>query len=312
MQLDKNFTVIVTQKEPLTSEVTLFRLERPNKLPLPSFTAGSHIEVSITAALTRAYSLCNAPSTSPTYYDIAVKLEVDSRGGSLAMHDNVMVDTKLTITAPQNYFPLEEEAAHHLLIGGGIGLTPILSMAYSLTEKADSFTLLACASKQERLPFADVLDSSNWSIQKHVSGRENFDLTTLLEKLPENTHVYCCGPNGFMDMVRLQCRSLPENHFHEERFTPITNESNTAIALYLSESDLHISVPKGANMIQVIREAGVEVESVCEQGICGSCVVPWKDGEPIHNDECLEAEEREEYLALCCSGCKSSSLTLEL
>ncbi|MEP3350817.1 MAG: PDR/VanB family oxidoreductase [Marinomonas sp.] len=312
MTLNNAIKIIVTQKAALTPEVTLFRLEPIEPKALPAFTAGANVEIEISSAITRAYSLCNAPEDSPAYYEIAVKLEAESRGGSLAMHKEVFVGTELTISVPQNYFPLVKKADHHLLIGGGIGLTPIMSMAYSLSEQQASFSLIACAPSEEKLPFSKTLDASDWQVRKHLSGRENFDITALLNDLPENLHVYCCGPNGFIDMVRQQCLTLPENHFHEEHFAPITNDTESDIELYLSESDLHISVPAGSNLVHVIREAGVEVDTVCEQGICGSCVVPWKDGQPIHHDDCLEPEEREEYLALCCAGCQSSKLTLEL
>ena len=304
--------VICTQKKMLTSDIALLRLEAATAQCLTPFTPGSHIEVQIAPGITRAYSLCSDPSLFSSYYEIAVKREDEGRGGSIAIHDIIEIGTQLTISAPQNYFLLIEQASHHLLVAGGIGLTPLISMAHTLSAAKAPFTLVVCASNEENLPFLELLNSSNWDVHKSVSGRELFDLSDLLSELPNDLHLYCCGPNGFIDTVRQQSKRLPEGHFHEEYFSAVTNADSGAIELYLSESDVKVSVAEGASMISALRQAGIEVESVCEQGICGSCVVAWRDGDPIHNDQCLEADEQKEYIALCCAGCRSSNLTLEL
>lgn len=304
--------VICTQKNTLTSNIVLFRFEAVAGEHLPSFTAGSHIEVQITPKITRAYSLCSPPSLSSVYYEIAVKREKDSKGGSIAMHDTIEVGTVLTVSTPQNYFPLIENASHHVLVAGGIGLTPIIAMAHKLSEINAPFTLVISASSEDELPFLDQLNTSNWSVYKHLSGRQHFDLSTLLHELPDDLHLYCCGPHGFIDTVREQCQALSEGHFHKEYFSAVASNDHAAVELYLSESHVRVSVVEGTSMISALRQAGIEVESVCEQGICGSCVVPWRDGDPIHNDQCLESNEQEKYIALCCAGCRSPNLTLEL
>lgn len=313
MRLDERIKVRVSCREYLTKDIVLYKLEPLEGLSLPSFSAGSHIEVHISAQFTRAYSLCSDPAFASTHYCIAVKIEDTGRGGSKSMHNSVFVGTELSISPPKNFFPLAARASHHLLIAGGIGLTPMLSMTYSLHARGEPFTLVVCASSSEKLPFFDILNNSPWHIHYFLNGRESIDLTTILSSLPDDPHIYCCGPEGLMSMAKTNCEVLARAHWHEERFAAKTGEiKSNQFELYLSESDQRVVVEENMTMMSALRNVGIHVESVCEQGICGSCLVRWRDGNPIHRDECLEPEERDEYVALCCAGCNSSSLTLEL
>jgi len=313
MNLDEKIKVKVSRRQSLTKDIALYKLEPVEVASLPLFSAGSHIDVQISSLFTRAYSLCSDPAFASSYYCIAVKCENIGRGGSKAMHDSVDVGSELYISPPKNFFPLADQASHHLLIAGGIGLTPMLSMAYSLSAKKEPFTFIVCASSKDQLPFSDVLHNASWQTHYFLEGRDLFDLSKILKILPEDMHIYCCGPECMMTEAKKQCAFLPLAHWHEERFTAkvLETESST-FELYLSESDKRVVVEKNMTMISALRNAGIHVESVCEQGVCGSCLVRWRNGSPIHRDECLELEEREEYIALCCAGCDSSSITLEL
>ncbi|MAK92535.1 MAG: ferredoxin--NADP(+) reductase [Oleibacter sp.] len=304
-------TVKVSERHALTPLISRFRLESADGSPLPAFTAGSHIEVQITPELNRAYSLCSDPAQRG-YYDIAVRREDEGRGGSKALHALALPGAEFQVSAPNNCFPLEQRAAHHLLIGGGVGLTPLMAMAHELAAKGEDFSIIACASDETSLPFAAELAASGWDVTTLFGVRSCMDLSTVLSSLPGGTHVYCCGPNGFIDLVREQCSMLPAGCWHEESFAPLENLADKGYELYLSESDLTVPVAAGSSMLAALRQAGIHVDTTCEQGICGSCVVAWKDGDPEHHDQCLEDEEREEYVALCCGGCRSERLTLEL
>ncbi|MDN2664511.1 PDR/VanB family oxidoreductase [Psychromonas sp. 14N.309.X.WAT.B.A12] len=315
---DKKIQVRISEIEVLTETICRYRFESLNKESLPAFSAGAHIEVDINDDFTRAYSLCSDPSDAHTYYDIAVKREELGRGGSKAFHQVAKVGGVFSISTPKNYFSLSDTAEHHLLIGAGIGLTPMIAMAHTLTAEHKDFTFIACASGLAGLPFSSQLSSRSWSTQLWLAGRASFHFADLLVNLPKQVHVYCCGPNGFLELVKEQCLAstsepLPTEQWHEERFTATGVSANSdSFELYLRQSEQRISVATGESMVEALHKAGIKVDTVCEQGICGSCLVAWSDGEPIHRDQCLEDTERDEYIALCCGGCNSQSLTLEL
>lgn len=311
MSTANRIEVRIEHKEVITEQITRYRFVAVSGEPLPGWSAGANIEVDITAEITRAYSLCNAPSDQAPYYEIAVKREDNGRGGSLTFHQQAEVGSVYTISAPQNYFALADQG-YAVLVGGGIGVTPLLSMAHQLTAQGRPFTLIVCTQKDAPMPFTAELVASKWPVIHYDGGREHLNFLSQLPCLDDDSHVYCCGPNDMMKNVKSYF-ALPESQWHQEQFSPseeINNEQE--LTLYLSQSDKQISVSKGQSMLQALRSNGLEIETVCEQGVCGSCLVEWRDGEPEHLDQCLDDEDRAQYLALCCARCHSKSLTLEL
>ncbi|MFM7009993.1 MAG: ferredoxin reductase, partial [Betaproteobacteria bacterium] len=179
-----------------------FELVSADGAPLPAFTAGAHIDVHLGAGLIRQYSLCNDPAERHRYC-IAVLLETQSRGGSQAMHEKVQEGQALTISAPRNHFPLVA-AKHSLLIAGGIGITPILAMARTLHSQGATFELHYCGRSSSRMAFLEELNSSTFkvSVQIHADdgkGYEPFNAQTVLGQMQPETHLYVCGPGGFMN-----------------------------------------------------------------------------------------------------------------
>ncbi|WP_321817685.1 MULTISPECIES: PDR/VanB family oxidoreductase [unclassified Paraburkholderia] len=319
--------VVVTQATNLTGEIRLLRVCAGNGTPLPAFEPGAHVMVEVAPGLTRAYSLCSDPAFTG-HYDIAVKLETQGRGGSRALHA-VNVGARLTIGAPRNLFALAGHAMHHLLIGGGIGATPLVAMAHRLAAEGASFTFAQFSRSAAHLPFAGLLREGPWQAQValHFDDAQSVDLVSLSGALPSGTHVYCCGPAGFVRWARTQCANVSDAQWHEERFTADANSearardtgaapAETAAAattqLILARTARQIALQRGQTLLDALREHGVEVETACEQGICGSCVVEYSEGEPVHGDACLDAADRENHVALCCGGCRSASLTLQL
>lgn len=312
MSAEKRFSVRVVKKEQISAQIIRYRLVDDNGGDLPAFDAGAHIELDIAPGMTRAYSLCSDPSCARQYYDIAVKLEPEGRGGSQTLQREAKEGSVYSISAPKNYFALEPTASHHLLIGGGIGVTPLMAMAYELHAKQQPFTLVVCTKAGAPMPFAAELVASQWPVQHFSAGRDKLDFSSLLADLPADLHAYCCGPDGLMAAVKASC-NLSDAQWHQESFTPIESAvSDHNLQIYLSASDQRIEVAQGESMLDAVRGAGFEIETVCEQGICGSCLVAWRDGSPKHNDQCLDDSERQEYLALCCAQCDSATLTLEL
>ncbi len=311
MEVKENFEVIVTDKREIEDDVVCLTLALEHGGNLPAFDAGSHIELKLPDAMTRAYSLCSDPDDH-SIYQIAVKREVLSRGGSEFIHDQLRKGDKVTISQPKNYFPLTEDADHVLLVGGGIGITPLLSMAYVLKRQNTPFSVLFCSSRYTKPLFEPELIALDADLHFMNQGKDHLCLERFISQDNKKSDIYCCGPNEFMDHVRL-ISGVEDGHWHQESFTPANERVvDSAVTLTLSESNKVIELTSGSSMIDAIRSAGITVDTVCEQGVCGSCVVSWRDGEPIHNDECMTDEERSEYVALCCAGCNSKSLTLEI
>ncbi|WP_339649673.1 PDR/VanB family oxidoreductase [Halopseudomonas pelagia] len=305
------YPLCITSRDMLTPDVMRLRLQRPDGTMLPAFRAGAHVQIQINEQYRRAYSLCSDPAQRG-HYEVAVKLELDGRGGSQILHQMAQPGVELAVSTPSNLFALASDAAHHLLVGGGVGLTPLIAMAYELSARQQPFTFVVAASSRGAWPFAAQLNTSGWPVDVVQSPREQLDLPTRLAALPASTHVYCCGPEGLMARVRDQCALLPAVQWHEEAFSGSEVRVESGFQLYLSESDLMLEVSAGSSIIAALRQAGVQVDTACEQGICGSCVVPWRDGEPVHGDQCLDEEDRCQYMAVCCGGCRSPRLTLAL
>ncbi len=311
MKLKEHIEVIVTGRDLIEQDIVCLTLAYEGGKELPAFEAGSHIELELTDSIKRAYSLCSDPAER-SHYQIAVKRELESRGGSSFVHEQIKVGDKITISKPNNYFPVSADTEYAVLVGGGIGITPLLSMAYSLKRQGVPFSVLFCSSRYTHPLFESELADMGAEVHFFNQGKASISMDQVLEGKPDNIDFYCCGPDEFMAHIKT-LSGADGTRWHQESFTPASEVVvEGSVTLTLSESNKVIELAPDSSMLDAIRLAGVPVETVCEQGVCGSCVVAWKDGEPVHNDDCMTDEERGEYVALCCAGCRSQSLTLEI
>jgi vanillate O-demethylase ferredoxin subunit len=322
--LDRILTVRVDRITRLTSEVAAFKFVHPWGGTLPGYRAGAHIDVHLPGGFVRPYSLARAPQgASTTRYVIGVKREPASRGGSASLHERVREGDLLAISTPRNTFPLHPEAAHHLLLAGGIGLTPLLAMAQQLARDGADFTLCVFARSRAHLAFADELAALAPNVRLHVddpAAPQKLDLASLLAHRPEGTHLYLCGPAGFMQAALAHAVHWPDEAVHLEYFAPPDNAADAGhdepFVLVLARRGLEVKVAADQTAVEALRELGIDVSTSCEQGVCGTCVVGWQDGErggtPDHRDHCLSATERRTQVALCCSRAKSGVLTIDL
>ena len=192
-------------------DIFSFKLVDPSGGPLPTFTPGSHIDVHIEPGLVRQYSLCNGPQDQ-TYYSIAVKREPQSRGGSSAMHERVREGDLITIGVPRNNFALNWDAKHTLLFAGGIGITPMLSMARHLMGAGALFQLHYFSRSLDHTAFHDALSTPEYASKVHLHyalepASVQHYLRRVLWHRPEGGHLYICGPRPFMDLVEEMFRS---------------------------------------------------------------------------------------------------------
>ncbi|PPJ22285.1 oxidoreductase [Nocardia nova] len=315
-----NILVRVTEVSMETAAIRSLRLARDDGEPLGPYQAGAHIDVTGPTGIQRQYSLCSPPD-DPSSLLIAVKRESESRGGSEAMH-TVSVGDHLEIGAPRNLLTLADDADRTLLVAGGIGVTPLLSMAYELDRRGADFELHYFARSRDEAAFAELLESGvkfhdrvRWHLGVHRD-KQALVLSEAAAELTADSHVYTCGPRGFMDNVTAVFEPrVGAEHVHVEHFAAaqIDATENTSFTVELDTGET-FEIPADRSILSVLTENGVEVFKSCEEGICGSCVSGVLDGTPDHRDNCLSASDKAagDQMALCVSRALSSKLVISL
>jgi vanillate monooxygenase ferredoxin subunit len=317
---DALLNVIVTRKCNEAVDIVSIELVSEDGRALPSFAAGSHVDVYLPGGLVRQYSLCNDPEETHRYV-IAVLRDESGRGGSKAVHDLVHEGDRLQISAPRNHFALAPEAPHHLLLAGGIGVTPILCMAERLAASSETFDMHYCTRSRERTAFTARIAQSAFAgaVQFHHDDcGATFDIKQVLERASVGTHLYVCGPKGFMDAVLNTARTLgwPESRLHYEFFCASIdlNGAGKRFHVRIASSGATIEVPSDCTVVQALAANGIDVMTSCEQGVCGTCLTKVLEGEPDHLDSYLTPEEQaanDQFLP-CCSRARSPLLVLDL
>ncbi|MEM7286747.1 MAG: Rieske 2Fe-2S domain-containing protein [Actinomycetota bacterium] len=318
-QVASSMTVRVARKWATAASIAAFELEPLPGEALPTAQAGDHIDVHLADGLVRQYSLTNGPGETDRYR-IGVKLEPDSRGGSRAMHADVRVGDELRISPPRNNFPLQRNVPTTLLIAGGIGVTPILSMAQVLATMDLDFALHYFAAGPEHLAFPEVLEALGGRVHRHLSlspAETAEELTALLATPDPTVQVYACGPPPMLSAIRAIAADAgwPDEAVRFEYFENTTEiDDSSTFTVELARSALTLEVPAGSSILETVRASGVALSSSCEQGACGTCAVTVLDGEPLHQDVYLTAAERSagERMLTCVSRARSDRLVLDL
>jgi vanillate O-demethylase ferredoxin subunit len=315
-------SVRVARKSLEAEGISSYELVSVDGTPLPAFAAGSHIDVQIPGGPTRQYSLCNDPAETHRYL-IAVLRDPQSRGGSVAMHERIHEGDMLTIGAPKNHFALAHEASSHLLLAGGIGVTPLLCMAERLAHAGADFEMHYCTRSPGRTAFQRRIEASGFAarVAFHYddgAAAQKLDIAARLSSPRAGQHLYVCGPKGFMDAVLGSARAQgwPEAQIHYEFFAadagPLAGDS--AFEVMLASSGRVVRVAADCSVVQALAEAGVSIPTSCEQGVCGTCLTRVIEGEPEHRDLYLTPEEQaanDQFLP-CCSRARSGRLVLDL
>lgn len=296
-------------------DIRSFLIEPADEDSLSPAEPGSHIDVFIDSDLIRQYSICNGPA-DVSGYQIAVKLDKNSRGGSRALHHEKAVGDYLMVGEPRNNFSLTTNSGKKLLIAGGIGITPLISMAKYLLAKDQDFELHYFARASSEMAFLGLLEQERFRDIVHLHpgvDRENTRriLIGALCRQPENSEVYTCGPDGFMKLVtELGNLINPGIKIYQEHFSSTSVEGsrpNHEFVIRLKKSNLEFVVPPGKSITRVLLEKGHAIETSCEQGICGTCVSIVLDGIPDHRDSCLSPLDRTQGRKIC--PCVSRSLS---
>ncbi|MFZ2986952.1 MAG: PDR/VanB family oxidoreductase [Ideonella sp.] len=322
MNSSATLRVKVARKATEAEGIASFDLVSADGSALPCFTAGAHIDVHLAGGLLRQYSLCNSPAETHRY-QLAVLREPASRGGSQAMHEQVHEGDVLTISAPRNQFALQPRADKHLLLAGGIGITPIKAMAEALAVARLPFALHYAARSASRMAFADALTAAPWGAQVVLHrddgpDEQRLDLPRLLADPAPGCHLYVCGPTGFIDAVMSTARAQgwPEDRLHCEHFgaAPLIAEGDQPFEVQIASSGRVIPIAAGQRITDALSAAGVFVSTSCEQGVCGTCLTRVISGVPEHHDTYLLPEEQaaNDQCLPCCARSRSARLVLDL
>lgn len=299
----------------LTRDTRLYEFGRADGGDLPSALAGSHIDVCLPNGLVRQYSLVIDDKPSSTYA-VAVKFESLGRGGSRYMRDELKIGTELAIGLPRNHFRLAESADHTVLIAGGIGITPILSMFHRLKTLRKSFELHYASRTRQDMAFFDVLNGAD-CVDLHLDDERGafLDIDRIRMAAPLTAHYYCCGPLPMLKAFEKAVRDLPADHVHLEYFSPVdAPATGRGFTIELARSKRELFVAPGCRIADVLLKAGINVMLSCEQGICGSCETRVLDGMPDHRDQVLSEAERRagKSMMICCSRSLTDRLTLDI
>ncbi|MBO9332563.1 2Fe-2S iron-sulfur cluster binding domain-containing protein [Achromobacter xylosoxidans] len=325
MQTLKLIVREVRQESPL---IRSFRLAREDGGPLPAFGPGAHLKVSVPGQREpRCYSLVQlAPDAGryaqPLEYRLGVRLEEASQGGSRYMHALSEGDL-ITAEGPRNDFPLHEAPAGDepvLLIAGGIGITPIASMAAALKSAGRAFHLHYCGRSRGQLAFLPELQAlAGADLSLHADDEPDccFDLRALLDSASPRQHLYVCGPKGLIDAVihEARARHWPDAHIHFELFTTAAPQAgDQAFEVELRQSGQVLTIPADKTIIEVMEEAGCDPMYDCKRGECGVCQATVLEGEPDHRDYYLSDTEKAsgKIIQICISRAKSARLVLDL
>lgn len=294
-----------------------FRLA-PVAEPLPAFSPGAHVVVEMAGAdktYRNAYSLMSDPF-NPESYGIAVRLQDQSRGGSVYMHTRVKEGDILRITPPANLFAPYWAAKKHILVAGGVGITPFMSYLPEMQRRGADFELhylfRGTQTGAYRGQLAEELGERFFSYDSDAG--EACDVKTLLARMTPGTHLYICGPESLIQAVQAEAeaRGIPAGFIHYEEFA--APRPGKPFTVKLAATGQEVLVDEDSSMLEALEAAGVEVENMCRGGVCGRCVTRVLEGTPEHRDEFLSAEEksRNDCVMPCVSRAVSDSLTLDL
>ncbi|WP_323153931.1 PDR/VanB family oxidoreductase [Pseudomonas alvandae] len=312
--------LVVRKRQEQGEGVVILDLADPTGSNLPAFEAGAHVDVHLKPGLVRQYSLCGDPANAAVYR-LGVLRDPASRGGSVAVHEQLSEGAHISVGMPRNLFPLAADASRSILIGGGIGITPMIAMAHQLTAQDSPFELHYCGRSRQRSAFLDELAGADFAacVRTHFDDEgdaQKLDLPAVLGQPGAGVHVYVCGPSGFMDWVIRGARQAgyTEDHIHREYFQVEVDVSGDSFEVVAQRSGKSVQVAEGQSIVNALASVGIQVDISCEQGVCGTCLCDVLEGEPDHRDFYLSDDEKaaNDQILVCCSRAKSKKLVLDI
>ena len=296
--------------------IRTFTLVAPDGAPLPGFVAGSHLLVDA-GEQTNAYSL-TSDGTDPTAYVVSV-LRVPvvdgGSGGSQWLHERVAVGDALTIHPPRSAFAPMARARKHLLVAGGIGVTPVVSHLRAARRWGRETQVLYTFREGRAAHVGDVVELTDGAAELFTD-RTSFceRLEKVLVDQPVGTHLYVCGPGPMTDHVLATAEALgwPQSRLHSERFGADALDPGEPFEVTLSGTGRTLEVPSGVSLLKALEDAGLAIPNLCRHGVCGECRIPVAAGRPLHRDLFLSEEEKQAGDALMACVSRADGPTLEV
>ncbi|WP_280217304.1 PDR/VanB family oxidoreductase [Nocardia neocaledoniensis] len=311
--------LVVVNREEAASDVTTVTLAPPGRdTLLPEWEPGAHIDLVLGNGLVRQYSLCGDLADRGSWR-VGILRDPSSRGGSVWIHDELKAGQTVRVRGPRNHFRLDE-SPRYLFIAGGIGITPILPMIAAANAANAQWSLVYGGRTRASMAFLEEI--SGHGDRAEIRPADEFgllDLDSVLGTPQPDTLVYCCGPGPLLDAVARSCKAWPDGALRVERFAAaevedLGDEGSRPIRLELRRSGVTLEVPGDTSILEAVTEAGIDVLSSCEDGICGTCMTTVLDGVPLHRDSVLSEGERRACtsMLICVSRAESAHLVLDL
>lgn len=309
----------VAARIPLTERIVALEIEPADGATFPTWEPGAHVDLHLREGLVRQYSLTGR--AEPGRYRLAVQLEPDSTGGSRLVHARLQPGAAITLSRPRNHFALDETAESTVLFSAGIGLTPILAMAWRLHDQGRPFAWHLSARGHDTLAWRDEIDLWPFraSIRLHFSldgpsGR--LDADRAMAELPPQAHIYICGPRTYMDALSSAATraGLAPHRIHLEHFGAEIDVGGDPFTVVAARSGRRIAVAADESILTALGRAGIAIPTSCQNGVCGTCLTGVLEGRPDHRDLVLTDAEKAEgsRIAVCCSRSRSATLVLDL
>lgn len=280
----------------------------------PGSIPGGHVQVRHLSGVIRQYSLIGA-AADDGHYRVAIKRYDEGRGGSLTFHRDLSVGDRLDVSAPVPGMTLDDTAKRHVFIAGGIGVTAILGLLTSLTPGTKG-EVHYCVRDKTAAPYLERLEAHGLPLRVYESDLGNFlNPTSLIESLSDGSAIYQCGPPSLMDAVDVAALARPKIAVHREIFNQVEsyepNPVDEAFEVRLARRGAEIRVGAEESMLRALIREGINADYSCEAGECGTCILDYLEGNPIHRDTILEGDERDVMITPCVSRAKGH-LTIDL
>ncbi|WP_296062842.1 PDR/VanB family oxidoreductase [uncultured Amphritea sp.] len=322
MSIIDQISVRVTAIKQVAPMIKEFTLEPLDGLLTP-FSPGAHIVVEMGSSdsssdkqsYRNAYSLMSDPMDS-RQYRIAVRLQDDSRGGSVYMHQQVGVGTLLKISPPANLFAPEWMAKKHVLFAGGVGITPFLSYLPELQQRKAEFELhYMFRSRQTGAYSAELRETLGAGCSCYDADLGNrCDIAAVMSGQPLGTHFYICGPESLIDAVQTtaDAMGIPASAIHWEEFAGA--KPGQPFVVELSQSGIELAVAANSSLLEALESADIKIPNLCRAGVCGQCVCDVAEGEVEHRDSYLSDSEKQsgQVMMPCVSRAAGDRLVLDI
>jgi ferredoxin-NADP reductase len=309
--------LVVDRRETVADGVVAIFLRDPAGAPLPEWSPGAHIDLTVGPGLVRQYSLCGDPSDRSSWR-VAVLREPAGRGGSARVHEHLRQGDRVEVRGPRNHFALQP-AARYLFVAGGIGITPLLPMVAAAAATGADWELHYGGRTAGSMAFAaDLVGSHGERVRLYPEAETGLlPLAELLGDPRQGTLVYCCGPESLLRAVERVCADWPAGALHVERFAPREQGEpvrSDSFEVELAKSGLTLTVAPEQSILEVVEGAGVAVLSSCREGTCGTCETDILEGEVDHRDSLLDEAEQaaNETMFICVSRAACPRLVLDL